>query len=32
VVENGVVTTRPLHLQLAKSVSEENSERKRDVA
>jgi hypothetical protein len=32
VMENGVVTTRPLHLQLAKSVSQEKLGRKRDVA
>jgi hypothetical protein len=32
VVENGVVTTRPLHLQLAKSASREDSEGKRQVA
>ena len=32
VLENGVVTTRPLHLELAKRVSEDNPGRKRDVA
>jgi hypothetical protein len=32
VVENGVVTTRPLRLQLAKSVSEDNPGRKRAAA
>ena len=32
VLENGVVTTRPLHLRLAKSVSEDNPGRKRNVA
>jgi hypothetical protein len=32
VMENGAVTTRPVHLQLAKGVSQEKPERKRDVA
>ena len=32
VMENGAVTTRPLHRQLAKSVSQEKPGRKRDVA
>jgi hypothetical protein len=32
VLENGVVTTRSLHLQLAKIVSQENPEKDRDVA
>jgi hypothetical protein len=32
VVENGVVTTRPLRLQLAKSGSKDSSGRKRDAA
>jgi len=32
VLENGVVTTRPLRLELEKSVSEDDPRRKRDVA
>ena len=32
VVENGVVTTRPLHLQLAEGAPQEDSQRKRHVA
>ena len=32
VMENGVVSARPLHLQLAKNVSREKPGRKRDVA
>lgn len=32
VVENGSVITRPLHRQLAKSVSQEKPGRRRDVA
>jgi hypothetical protein len=32
VLENGVVTTRPLRLQLAKSGSKDSSGRKRDAA
>jgi len=32
VVENGVVTTRPLHLQLAEGARQEDSEGKRHVA
>ncbi len=32
VLDDGVVTTRPLHLQLAKIVSQENPEKERDVA
>ena len=32
VLEHGSVTTRPLHLQLEKSVSEDDPGKKRDVA
>jgi hypothetical protein len=32
VLENGAVTTRPLHLGLAEGVAQENSERKRHIA
>jgi len=31
-LENGAVTTRPLHLALAKDAPQEDSEKKRDVA
>jgi len=32
VLENGVVITRPLHLQLAEGARQEDSERKRHIA
>ncbi len=32
VVQNGVVSTRPLHLELAEGASQDKSQRRRDVA